>query len=180
MKLIILYHRVESKSFRSDMVLFSAYETRLLEDPLDGICVTFDDGTTDQYESYLHLEETGRKGEFFVITSKIGTEGFITWDQLREMSNAGMGIQSHTDTHRPLNELTDEEVETEMRVSMKRIKDEIGKAPKFISLPGGHYDERTPVIAQKCGYQGVRGSKSVFTNGKEDRWNMPVYILKHS
>jgi peptidoglycan/xylan/chitin deacetylase (PgdA/CDA1 family) len=162
------------------MVLFSAYETRLMDDPMDGLCITFDDGTEDQYEAFLHLSETGRKAEFFVITSKVGTPGFLTWDQIREMSKAGMGIQSHTESHLPFPTLTDEEIEKELRISKERIKKEIGVEPKFVSLPGGAFDERIPFIAQKCGYQGVRGSKSVFLHGKEDKWNMPVYVLKHT
>src|SRR4051794_336261 len=47
--------------------------------------ITFDDGGTSAMAAAERLEERGRIGHFFVTTNYIGTRGFLTDAQIREL-----------------------------------------------------------------------------------------------
>src|SRR6185312_6409974 len=47
----------------------------------------------------------------------LADRALMTWDQVREMRRAGMGIGSHTQTHRVLNTLVAGDLEEELRGS---------------------------------------------------------------
>ena len=49
------------------------------------ILITFDDGLLDNYTvAYPILKELGLKAYFFILVSRVGTKGYINWDQARE------------------------------------------------------------------------------------------------
>ncbi len=118
-----------------------------------GIVLTFDDGYEDNYtELFPLLKKYGCKATIFVITSKIDTEGYLTSQQIREMSDSGLvSIQSHTVSHEPLalGDKTYEDVVYEFEES-KRILEEItGVAVDTVSMPNGSFDEAVTSIAEK-------------------------------
>jgi uncharacterized protein YjdB len=62
--------------------------------------IMFDDGSESVYtEAFPALTERGIAGSFFVVTDSIGTEGYVTWEQLEEMQAAGWAIGNHTSNH---------------------------------------------------------------------------------
>jgi peptidoglycan/xylan/chitin deacetylase (PgdA/CDA1 family) len=66
------------------------------------VVLTFDDGYRDAFENaFPILQKYGFVGTFFIITDRVtfGEPAYATWDQIVEMHNAGMDIQSHTRTH---------------------------------------------------------------------------------
>ena len=66
-----------------------------------GVIVTFDDGHESNHRvAFPALVATGASADFFVNPAQVGTEGFATWAQLREMAAARMSIQSHGLDHR--------------------------------------------------------------------------------
>jgi peptidoglycan/xylan/chitin deacetylase (PgdA/CDA1 family) len=74
------------------------------------------------------------------------------------MVRAGMTIGSHTVTHRRLIDLSDTEVEYELRSSKEAIEKEIGTACEHfcspVGRPGIDYDpDRAPAIARSLGYR---------------------------
>jgi peptidoglycan/xylan/chitin deacetylase (PgdA/CDA1 family) len=102
------------------------------------VALTFDDGHRTHYEeAFPALASRCLTATFFVTTSWIGTPGYVTWDQLREMSDAGMSIQSHTVTHPFLSELDAREVERELADSKAMIEDKLARPCVTLALPGG-------------------------------------------
>jgi peptidoglycan/xylan/chitin deacetylase (PgdA/CDA1 family) len=102
------------------------------------IVITFDDGWVGNYLfAYPLLKEFGFKATFFISPQLIGKEGYLTWDQLREMSKNGMDIQSHGLSHKPLGTLSREELETEILQSKEVIKNNTGVNVSLLSLPHG-------------------------------------------
>ncbi|MGE3595695.1 MAG: polysaccharide deacetylase family protein [Dehalococcoidia bacterium] len=105
--------------------------------------VTFDDGTAGQYEEAVPaLQARGMTATFFVTTDWVGTPGFMSWDQLRELTRAGMSIQSHTKSHPHLSELEHDGLLTELRESKTRLDDELGQDTTQLALPGGDAPKR--------------------------------------
>jgi len=59
------------------------------------VILTFDDGYQDAYDSaFPMLQKYQMAGIFYLIVNKIGTPGYLTWDEIREMQNAGMSFGS--------------------------------------------------------------------------------------
>ena len=118
------------------------------------IILTFDDGTRDHYlYAFPLLKKYDYTATFFIISSYIDTT--LTEKEIKEMSDAGMSIQSHTHTHKYLDELNASEIKKELKMS-KTIIESITKKPvNFLAIPGGWYDERVLKIAKEIGYKAI-------------------------
>lgn len=118
------------------------------------VLITFDDGYTDNYTTaYKVLKNYGFKAVIFVITHYVGKGGFLTERQLREMSADGIDIQSHTASHRKLDELPYGKQFEEMKESREYLRKLTGKSAAYLSYPHGRYDKSTLRIAKELGYK---------------------------
>lgn len=121
--------------------------------PEKPIILTFDDGYRDNYDyAYKILAKYGKKGTFFVISDAIGTNSYLTADQIKEMSDAGMDIQSHTKTHAELAKADIAKLTVELGIAKKEIEKLTEKPVYFIAYPFGQYNERTIRVAKSQGY----------------------------
>lgn len=108
------------------------------------VAVTFDDG---YFEAATLVRETLEKysipATFFVVTRVLDRNGnaanspFMTWNQVRQLADAGFSIGSHTMSHLSLGELGPSEVRKQLVRSRERILQELGIAPKGLSYPYG-------------------------------------------
>lgn len=80
----------------------------------------------------------------------------LDWDQVREMSNAGIEFGSHTVTHPILANLTDDELQFELLESRRAIELQTGKPVSTISYPvGGRnaFNDRVRQAIRRAGYR---------------------------
>ena len=121
--------------------------------PAKPVALTFDDGGLDNYDvAFPLLKEYGCKATFFVITERIGMDGQMDWDQLREMVAAGMSVQSHTVSHPGLPGISDARLQSELVDSRSVISEGVGEPGYALSYPSGAYDERVIEAAKAAGY----------------------------
>ncbi len=121
--------------------------------PAKCVALTFDDGGLDNYTvAFPLLKEHGFAATFFVITKTVGAEGQMDWDQLREMAEAGMSIQSHSISHPDLTGVSDERLKTELVDSRNAIAEAVGEPGYVLSYPAGSHDERVMEAARAAGY----------------------------
>ncbi len=126
----------------------------------NGIVITFDDGWDNNYgAAWPILAEQGLTATVFVVSGFMGQPGYMTWAQVRELADAGISIQSHTVSHRPLGLLADGEIRVELEDSKKAIEDRIGRAVHHISMPQGVFDRRVIEMAAQTGYRSVSTSE---------------------
>ncbi|WP_313991137.1 polysaccharide deacetylase family protein [uncultured Selenomonas sp.] len=120
------------------------------------VLITFDDGYVDNYtNAYPILKKYNLKATIFVVTGFLSKrKGYLTWDQLREMEQHGISIESHTVTHAPLPELPDERIREELVESKRHAEQELGHPITFIAYPTGVHDLHIAQIAQEAGYRG--------------------------
>ena len=86
--------------------------------PAKPIILTFDDGYVDNYTVLLPmLEKHGMKATVFMVTNDIGLDGYLSWDQLRDMQERGIEIGSHTANHFPLAAMDPSEAGDELKLS---------------------------------------------------------------
>lgn len=117
------------------------------------VLLTFDDGGEDLYTyAFPILKRYGLTATFFIITSEIGKPGYLTWEQLAEMREAGMSVQSHSATHPDLPSCSDERLQTELRESKRAIEQSLGEKTFVLCYPAGSYDQRVQEAAREAGY----------------------------
>ena len=65
------------------------------------IALTFDDAWENTYDvAFPLLKQYGFRAVLYAIPARVGQAGFMTWAQLRELSESGVfDVQSHTLTH---------------------------------------------------------------------------------
>jgi peptidoglycan/xylan/chitin deacetylase (PgdA/CDA1 family) len=80
----------------------------------------------------------------------------MTWEHAVALRRAGMDVQSHTQTHRPLQTLDGAGLERELRGSRRTLEDALGEPVVGISYPSGGSLQGAPHIRQAvrdAGYQ---------------------------
>ena len=76
----------------------------------------------------------------------------VTWEQVREMSAAGIEIGSHTATHPILTNVGLEHVRRELVESRQRIAAEIGRSVDLFCYPNGDHNEAVMREVERAGY----------------------------
>lgn len=158
---------VRTPDFREEMAYLAenGYRTVLLEDvatALQGgkslpagklVALTFDDGGLDNYTvAFPILREHGFVATFFVVSERMGGEGSMTLEQLKEMRAAGMSIQSHTRSHPDLTGLSADALRAQLVGSKADIEEKVGGSVRVLCYPAGSYDESVVEAARSAGY----------------------------
>jgi peptidoglycan/xylan/chitin deacetylase (PgdA/CDA1 family) len=144
------------------VIPFSALEDHISKNtllPAKPIVISFDDGWGDQFKyAFPILEKYHYTATFFVFTNPIGTRGFMTWDDLRALRDAGMTIGSHTRSHPFLLKITDPVILwNEIDGSKKTLEKNLGITVNEFAYPFGRYNATTTAIVKKAGYRSARG-----------------------
>lgn len=122
--------------------------------------LTFDDGHVSNYAlAFPILREYRASADFFVNPSRVGTQGFATWSQLREMADGGMSIQSHSFSHRYLTSLSPAELREELIRSKAEIEQHVGQPVTLLAPPGGRMPRGLGDLARELGYKWVLSSQ---------------------
>ncbi len=125
--------------------------------------ITFDDGDITNYtHAYPILKDKGLKAYFFIIVGKVGESGYMNWQHIKELRDAGMTICSHGMTHCILTVLKEKELDYELMESKKILEDNLGQPVEYFSVPRGFYDHKVIRKTQEAGY------KTVFTSNPGD------------
>lgn len=83
----------------------------------------------------------------------VETHGFLTWDQVREMSQHQITFGSHTHGHRLLTNLPADEIKNEIRTSKQRIEMELGQKISALAYPNGAYGPDIFALLQASGFK---------------------------
>ena len=153
------------------------------DDKQCAVSYTFDDGLEEHYTLvFPEMEKVGFKGTFWIWGKGIENEAAqqgktrMTWAQMKEMSDKGHEISSHSWSHANLKSLTLEEVETEVEKNDSIILARIGKRPLTFCYPFNAYNEDILQISSKdrvgtrTKQYGIGGDKSKSTIESLDKW----------
>ncbi len=163
---------VRPDDFRAQMVWLkeNGYQTITLYDliyalnigwpslPDKPIVLTFDDGYADNYENaFPILKEFGFVGTFFILTDVTDRSqpGYMTWDMLREMSQAGMDIEVHGREHIEYTGRSRDWLIYHLLGPAQTIEANLGYQPRFIAYTAGKYDQEVIDVAHEMGYWGA-------------------------
>jgi len=142
----------------------------------DGVLhVTFDDAYENVLEALPALDRHGAYATVFACSAygdgrpldvpelsgaRYDAVGLrtLSWEQLRELAEHRVEIGSHARTHPHLPQLTDREVDRELRDSKLEIEDQVGRACRVLAYPFGETDNRIRAAARRAGYLAAFGS----------------------
>lgn len=132
-------------------------EIKLPEKP---ILITFDDGYLNNYTvGFPILKETDMKATIFIVTGRMGLQGAVTyphftWKQALEMEKSGVvDIQSHTQYHSHLPEISNASLALELRKSKYIIEKMLNKKVNILAYPYGEWNENVISAAKNAGYE---------------------------
>ncbi len=129
---------------------------------LPGVVITFDDGCeTDLLTAAPLLRELGYGATFYITVGFLGRPGFLARPQLRELSELGFEIGSHSMTHAYLPDLAPEQLVREISDSRKELSQITGKSIDHFSCPGGRWNSGVIAAAKQAGYRSVASSRAV-------------------
>jgi peptidoglycan/xylan/chitin deacetylase (PgdA/CDA1 family) len=124
------------------------------------VLLTFDDGHLSNHRIALPaLVQRRMTADFFINPAMVGTPGFASWNELREMSDAGMSIQSHGYDHVYLTSLPDKRLRETLRAAREEISDRMGRQATLLAPPGGRMPRGLSMVANDCGYARVLSSR---------------------
>ena len=142
------------------------------------VALTFDDGSeTDLLVAAPILRELGFGATFFITTGFLNSRGFLSVSQLRDLSQAGFEIGSHSVSHPYLADLDDVALERELLESKIRLEDILGVPVVHFSCPGGRYDQRVKSLARRLGYRTVSTSRSHANSRSTDYYELGRAVI---
>jgi peptidoglycan/xylan/chitin deacetylase (PgdA/CDA1 family) len=124
-----------------------------------GVALTFDDGHETNFAAFEDIVRMGGTADFFVNPGTVGTAGYLSWSQLREMDRLGASIQSHGMHHVGLDDLTAQGLEESLQGSRECIEDELGRAVELFAPPFGRTVPALTDRARHAGYQALCSSR---------------------
>ncbi len=111
--------------------------------PTKPVVLTFDDGTVDHFTTVLPvLRQYSFPATFFVITGAADAQdpAYLSWDQIRAMSDAGMDMESQTKSAPDLRGREYDFLVYELLGSRESLAAYTGKVSHLFAYPNGQYD----------------------------------------
>lgn len=131
--------------------------------PHNAVVITLDDGWRSTYtEAWPELKKRNWPFTVFVYPNIIGrTANALTWKQIREMSDEGVDIQSHSLSHPYLTRgrqgrrgaQYDEWLAHELAESKRLLEQNTGRPVSYLAYPYGDYDSSVVSTAARAGYK---------------------------
>lgn len=130
------------------------------------VAITFDDGYDSIYAQALpELQRRGWPFSVFINTQPIDEQwrGFMSWDQLRELTQAGASIANHSEKHWHLQRRQAGEskahwlqrIRTGIEVAQQRIEEEVGQDHRWLAYPFGEYNQEIQDLLRQMDYVGL-------------------------
>ncbi len=125
-----------------------------IELPSKVFMLTFDDGSLSDYETvYPFIQKHRLKGVFFLKTKAINTAGYLTADQIKEMSTSGLcEFGSHSVNHRNVVAMARDILDEELAGSRNTIQSITGQDVYAFAYPNGMWDEAAKEALMKNEY----------------------------
>jgi len=141
--------------------------------PPKPIMLTFDDTDLDQYTIVApELKKYGYKAVYFVMTVSLGRPHYMSKQQVKELSDAGNVIGSHTWDHHNVKKYQGKDWEIQIDKPTKTLEEITGKKIEYFAYPFGLWShEILPEIKN-------RGFKAAFQLADKRDPEYPLYTIR--
>lgn len=152
---------------------YLVYGTKLPEKP---IMITFDDTDEDQFTTGAStLKKYGYKGVYFIMTVSIGRKGrinYMTAAQIKQLSDEGNTIASHTYDHKNFTQFTEDDWTTQIDEPTKKLEEITGKKVEYFAFPYGVFKASALHKLKEHGF------KAAFILSTARDENYPLYTIR--
>jgi peptidoglycan/xylan/chitin deacetylase (PgdA/CDA1 family) len=167
---------VHESNFRDQMraLKFAGLQGRSVSEVLakpDGsaVAITFDDGSeTDLLVAAPILRDYAFTATSYVTSGFVGTAGYLSPAQLRDLGRHAIEIGCHSMTHAYLDDLGDEDLHREIVEAKDRLEQIAGESVRHFSCPGGRWTARVAKVAREAGYSSVATSRISVNEAESD------------
>jgi len=192
---------IRPEVFRRQMAFLAESSTpvvplSVVRDTPGAVALTFDDGFRNFFEHAVPvLHEWRFPATVFVVSRYCGRQNdwptqprnsgiplmdLMDWNEVAEISRAGVEIGCHTATHPRMAELSAVEIEEELSGSRAAIEDRIGRPVRTFAYP---YGELTPAVrtAVQRHFPSACGIRLAYLSATSDILDLPridVYYLQ--
>lgn len=145
---------LKSEGYKSlSLQEFSDYILNNAPVPEKSVLITFDDGYMDNYDNaFPVLKELNMKAVIFCITFKLDGSYYLSNDAIKEMTDYGIDIQSHTVNHDDLSSLNYQDTLTTLKNSKESLESITNSKIYAIAYPFGKFNDSTFDAAKSAGY----------------------------
>ena len=203
---ILMYHRFGESEFPSTNITLSQFDAHIAELssgpytvmsvpdivaairagrelPDRTVGITIDDGFRSIYtEAWPRLRRAGFPFTVFVSTDPVSRafSGFMSWDEVREMKEAGVTIGGHTASHLHMAANSLARNKSDLTTSNERYIAELGGVPELFAYPFGEASTQIQALVRESGYTGAFGQHSGPVDASSDPYYMPRFALNES
>jgi len=147
------------------------------------VAITIDDAYLSVYEkAWPILKAAGFPFTVFAATKSLDIKApdYMSWAQLKEMSDAGVYIGHHSNAHAHLPTLSEEKVRSDIRQANKRFKENLGFVPALFAYPYGEYGTAIKRIIAEEGFKAAFGQQSGVAYGGFDKFAYPRFAMSEN
>lgn len=147
------------------------------------VAISIDDAYLSVYQrAFPLLQENRLPFTLFVATDPVdrGIPGYMSWDQIRELAEAGVEIGSQAVTHPHMPDLSDLRNRRELMRSADRIEAELGARPRLFAYPYGEASNAVKRLAREAGYRAAFGQHSGAIGPTLDRFYLPRFPVNEA
>jgi peptidoglycan/xylan/chitin deacetylase (PgdA/CDA1 family) len=118
------------------------------------VMITFDDTDEEQYTiGKTELDKYGFKGVYFIMTVSINRPHYMSATQIRQLSEEGHTIASHTWNHSQVPKYKGDDWNIQLDQPQKKLEEITGKKVEYFAYPYGLWNEAAIPELKKRGYK---------------------------
>lgn len=146
--------------------------------PEKSILITFDDGYMNNYtEAFPMLKELNMTATIFCVGNSLDGSYYLSEEAIKEMSDYGIDIESHTVNHLHLDTMSYDEQLLELKNSKNILEKITGKEVLSLAYPFGDYNDDTIKAAKDAGYKMGFTTKLGLSDRADDIYKLDrIYI----
>jgi peptidoglycan/xylan/chitin deacetylase (PgdA/CDA1 family) len=190
---ILLYHRigespvnsqyyVSPDKFEAQMKLLHDWEYTII--PIESLVtaikegahlpprpliITFDDGDISVYNTaYPIMQKYGLTGVVYIVGNYMGTEGYMTAEQIKDLVAAGWEVGSHSRSHNDLRSLDPAIQKVEIVDARKALQLATGSSVDTFAYPYGFAGDTAGDYVHAAGYVAAMGLGFTCDQGKSN------------
>jgi peptidoglycan/xylan/chitin deacetylase (PgdA/CDA1 family) len=198
--IVLMYHRFEENKYPStnikindfinqielikkkkfNFINASEFENNILYSKDEKkVLLTIDDAFKSFYDqAWPILKDNKIPFILFVNTREIGSNGYMTWKQIKEISKEEfVHIGNHSYSHDYLIDKTENEIVADINLAITDFKKNLGYNSPFFSYPFGEYSNNFKKIVKNLGFKYAFGQHSGVVDETQDFFELPRFSI---
>jgi len=177
---IFIEHLREINKLGIEFITFEKFE-KIIKNNIDKnyLLLTVDDAFTSFYvNAWPILKKKKIPFILFVSTREIGKYGYMTWEQIKEIStNNLVTIGNHSHSHEYLIDWENSKIIADLETSIKIFKEKLGYSPEIFSYPFGEYSTSLKKIVSDLNFKFAFGQHSGVIDPTKDFLELPRFPI---